>query len=270
MKLSNFRFYQPKGKKFKTGFEVYDNPFLKDLREIIRKNMGVFEFANQFFYLHTDNNQDANDAKASLEVDRDILEQEFNDDPKLPPFSVKLVDQLINLLLKLYKLSCREYRKIRDLYIELIVLYWKTTPGNRAKVYQEPEIFYRRKKMFDKKKFSNSKCDVVHIDNKRNTFEMYECKTTMQAFLSDLSTDSRIEPEKEKKKTILRSKRKQNYMSAFFSLINNKVDNIVNSEIAYATLAPQCDLFIKGQNRNSIGCIKILTRENLSQAFLNL
>ena len=248
--IRNFRFYS----KYKQSAGVHENNFLNSLQNIINKDRGCFELANHFFYLNVDNRQPIKDAKDSLELEKKIIELDF-------PINKDVAATLINKLLELYSITYNEFNDIRVKYIELIVLRWRALPGRFSKVFSEPVIYYKRRKCFDKADYANSLCDIVHVNHKDKTFEMFECKTTMKAFNVDLNTDERLLKEKKntkKRKTVLRSKRKQNYMSAFYDFIMKK-SNVAHSTFAYVTLAPAQDL-----PSLTIGNISILTRENLS------
>ena len=268
MKLNDFKFIVEKN--FEKATEAYNNQFLHELKNLIKKNYGVFEFTNQFFYINSDNVQPPEDAKETLKIEKEIFELEFRQKTELPEFDSKLADEVVNKLITLFSISYQEYRKIRDQYIELIVLYWKATPGGTSKIYHEPIIFYQRKKCFYNKKYSNSRCDVVHIDYKRNIFEMYECKTTMRAFMKDLRANINVISNPRRKKSIATSNRKKNYLSAFYDLIQYKIANLTIKEVAYATLAPQEDLRFKGEIVTNISNVTIITREKLNMAFANL
>lgn len=268
MKLNDFKFIA--NKNFSKSIEAYNNPFLKELKNLIKKNIGVFEFTNQFFYINSDNIQSPEDAKETLKIEKEFFEYEFNQNPQLPNFDSNLADKVMNRLITLFSLDNSEYRQIRDQYIELIVLYWKVTPGGTSKIYHEPIIFYQRRKCFYNKEYCNTRCDVVHIDYKRNIFEMYECKTTMKAFLKDLGSNINLVSSPKHKKNVTTSIRKKNYLSAFYDLVQNRVNNLSSKEVAYVTLAPQEDLRIKGEIVTKISSVSIITREKLNMAFDNL
>ena len=99
---------------------------------------------------------------------------------------------------------------------------------------------------------------------------MYECKTTMKAFLKDLGSNINLVSSPKRKKNVTTSIRKKNYLSAFYDLVQNRVNNLSSKEVAYVTLAPQEDLRIKGEIVTKISSVSIITREKLNMAFDNL
>lgn len=264
MELSNFRF---KDDTLDYLNQVFNNKFLKDIGKIVSKDKGVFILATQFFYINTDNQQPAEYAKNYLEVYKKVIEVDFSSE--ITRNYDSLANELILKLLTLFSLNVnkKKFSNIRNQYIEWIVLYWKSLPGKYTKVYHEPVIYYKRRRCFDKAIYTNSVCDVVHVDKRLKHFEMYECKTTMAAFLFDLSSDHRSGNTKDKRKSISRSKRKQNYMNAFHNLLLHKVDGLNNKEVAYVTLAPSYDLHIKNKNVDKIGGVPIITRETIIESF---
>ncbi|OEU39837.1 hypothetical protein AJ89_06265 [Lactococcus cremoris subsp. cremoris IBB477] len=264
MELNRFSFRS----KYIRGREVFDNSYLESLRGIICRDKGVFDLATRFFYLNSDNNQSVSDAYQSLLIYKQIVEIEAN--YSITSLYDELADDFIKFILPLFQRALEDYKKIRNQFIELLTLYWKALPGRGSKVFIEPLIAYKNKKCFAKAKYSNIKCDIVHIDYKNKCFEMYECKTTMRAFLADLDGDSRIGITKNHKKNIAKSKRKQNYLTAFYHLLKHKVKDIKVMEVAYITLAPKSDLYLNNSNISSIGKITVYTKEKLMDAFEEL
>lgn len=267
MKLYNFRF---KNSTSHYQNQVFNNTFLKDIRQIICIDKGVFILVTQFFYINSDNKQSEEDIKKDLEIEKRLIEIDYKDD--ITCNYTKLADELIFKLTSLFSsnVNLKEFSDIRNQYIEWVILYWKSLPGKYTKVYHEPVIFYKRRRCFDKAVYTNSVCDVVHIDRKLKHFEMYECKTTMRAFLMDLSTNHRVGSTRVKKRAISRSKRKQNYMNAFRNMLLNKVDGLENKEVAYVTLAPSNDLVIKNKKVDNIGGVPIISREIIFDSFYSL
>lgn len=264
MQLSSFQFRS----KYVRGKEVFDNNFLHDLRKIICQDKGVFDLANRFFYIYSKNEETPEDAKKSLLIYKDIILIEA--DYAISSSYNNLADELINFLLPLFQKGKEEYSKIRNQYIELLTLYWKSLPGKYSKVYIEPTIIYKGKKCFSKAKYSSIKCDIVHIDRKNKCFEMYECKSTMKAFLAHLTSDERLGFNNKNKRKIAQSKRKQNYLSAFYYMLKHKVDELNAHDVAYITLAPKSDLYFNNSNTTTIGAIRVYTKEFLLEIFEEL
>lgn len=258
MKLADFRF-----NSIYRGNEAFDKEILVIIKKLISRHIAMFEFVNDFFYNYSDNIQSEEEALKTLLNDKEIILIEHELSSKENEF----FDILLMKLVSLFGYERKKYSKIRNQYIEMVTLYWKASKGRCSSVYIEPTIFYKRNRCFNKADYANIKCDIVHIDRRRMHFELYECKTTMRLFLEHLSSDSRKATTKDNKKSILRSKRKQNYLSAFNNLLKYKVDDLKFKEIAYVTLAPKRDLMIKGENRDCIGEIDIITREKIEDLY---
>lgn len=266
MELNNFRFQKSISNYQNT---VFNNVFLKDIRGLLFKDKGVFVLATQFFYIYSKNDRSVQYMQSALDIERKLIKIQYKND--ITNDYEILADQLISRLLTLFSKNMQQsqFNIIRNQYIEYIILYWKSLPGKYTKVYNEPVIFYKRKKCFDRTVYGKSLCDIVHIDRKLKHFDMYECKTTMKAFLLDLSIDYRLGRNKNHKKMISRSKRKQNYMSAFRDLLLYKVEGLKNIEVAYVTIAPPDDLYIKNKNVENIGSIPIFHRNILIDSFFS-
>lgn len=247
LELKNFRFYK---KQYK--FDPVHNKYIKKIEEIIKQDKGCFYFACEFFFNHTDNKQTPANAYNQIFMDIQITSLSVSIDEILS-------NQLASLLTSLHSLDINEYRMIRDGFIEYVVLKWKTFAGSHSKIYIEPNIYYKRKQMFWNKPFKNKVADIVRIHRKK-IFEMYECKTTMRKFLSLIAPEPYEKyPYKNYRgyKNVTSQKKKQDYMHAFYDLINFGTD-IKVSEVAYITLAKSSDL-----NVDKIGKIPIITREHI-------
>lgn len=235
---------------------VHDSDLL-EIEKMIRMDRIAFELITNYFTHYTHNNDSLPTVKNYLNDERDILEVELDSDS-----SGGWVDEAIKYVSKMHmRLDYAEFTRVRNSYIEFIVLRWKNFFGGNSKVYSEPNVYHKRKLMFLRKKFCNSVCDIVHIDSSRKNFEMYECKTTMQIFMSHLNDDENNYTNVKTKKSIGRAKRKQEYMMAFLNLISNYSD-AKTWEVAYITLATRDEILF-----DKIGDIPIYTKEDFQENY---
>lgn len=252
MKLSNFRFYK---KQYKS--DPVHNVYIKKIEKIIKQDKGCFYFACEYFFNNSDNKQSVNNAYNQIILDIEITSLTIQVDEILG-------NQLASLLSTLHNLKLHEYRKVRDGFIEFITLRWRVLAGKHSNVYIEPNIYYKRKQILGNKPFKDKVADIVRVHRKKRIFEMYECKTTMRKFLSLIAPEPYEKyPYKNYKgyKNVSSQKRKQDYLHAFYDLVNFKTD-AKTCVVAYVTLAKKSDLKVE-----NIGEIPIITRESILSKF---
>lgn len=162
-----------------------------------------------------------------------------------------ILEEQRNLILSLFDsqiVSFKEYKNIRNSYIEEIVMIWKNFPNPYSKVYFEPECRYNDRKFFYNKDYSNIKIDVVHANKREKVFQMYECKTTMMHFKYSLKLPGNN-----------RDKRKLNYLIAFDDICSDS--DIQDSEFAFVTLALRNEF--TSEELDQITPIYLITREDI-------
>lgn len=256
MEIKNFRFKTRKN----NVYSLVKSRELRRIEELINVDRGAFELATNYFHHYSNNDDPLNSVENYLQDEMEILEIELD-----VSFNSGWVSELKKYLSYIHmSLGRSDFKKIRNSYIEFIVLKWKNLFGRDSNVYIEPKIYHKRKLLFEKKTFCNSVCDIVHVDKKQKIMEMYECKTTMKMFIYHIGQDENSVTDPNKKKDTARAKRKQQYMSSFFNLLSRNVD-IKKVEVAYITLTNSEDLPF-----SEIEEIPIITREAFSENYFNI
>ena len=240
--------YKLKKFKFKTKYQSnlpLKDSNLKRIVEIVSKDLVCFKIANQVFFENSNNNSPASSIigrinTLNLFYSRTTKPSNSYQFKKLSEEFTVLFDGSINKT---------HYHKIRNNYIEYIIMLSKRISGNYSHVFFEPECRYCDRILFHNKNYKNIKIDIVHLHRKFKKIELIECKTTMYHFKMGL-----LDPSENK------HKRKRNYLLGFKEIIENSSD-AVTSNFAFATLAMRSEFSV--QELNSISPIDILTREDI-------
>lgn len=256
MELKNFRFKTKKN----NVLLLMKNPILNNLEKFIEIDQATFELATNYFLHYVHNEDSLTTVSSFFETEKDLLAFELGLNT-----NSGWMKELIKYLSKIHlTLDINEFKFIRNSYIEFIVCKWKNFFGKKRNVYIEPQIFHKRKFLFEKSDFCNSVCDVVHRDVSEKKIEIYECKTTMKLFVSFLADDEANHTESKIKKSIRKAKRKQDYMTSFLNLFKKNTD-AESVEVAYITLSNKNDL---PKKINDI--IPIYTRELFSENYFQI
>lgn len=193
----------------------------KDLIDLACNSLDAFHILYNFFTTHANNSSSIADLEQELEFEREDFEEVYEKE-----VDEEVFQSLKDCLGEIHKPNYQkmEYFKVISLFQEFIVKEWRMQRNSNFSIYDEPKIQHKKKIIFKRKKYRNSKCDVVCIDRNEKKFEAYECKTTMKTFYKNLTNKIHTTGNKSKQSDRSKAKRKQDYLCGLIDLLSIKYD----------------------------------------------
>lgn len=232
------------GKYLLDNVHLVDNPTnnqiteADDIIDLAKNERPAFSIFYAFFTTHAKNSSTLNDLEEEIEFEVEEYEDLYD-----VQIDQSVIDSIINHLKKIHKpeFNRSDYYKVMSLFQEFLVKEWKLLSSNDIEVCEEPTIYHKRAVIFKRKKYKNSKCDIVCIDKNARIFEAYECKTTMKTFYSNLNKKINTTSNRKKKKERAGAKNKQDYLCGLIDFFSNKfITNKVN--VQYVTFFASQDI----------------------------
>lgn len=217
--------------------------FTEDLLSFTSINEGWFNVIMNFLNNHSNNSFSDLDVEEIINFEKEDAEENFG---------IILDESVKDKVIRTFKLMTKQnipplkYKKILSQYQESLVYKYISYVNPSSLVAIEPEIHYKRDKVFKRRKYKRSKCDVVCINNILEYFYAYECKLTMTTFYASLNSQQLTN-----KKT-RQVKRKQNYMAGLIKFFSNKT-SAKSVKVAYMTFFETEDLI------SNIGIVPVIS-----------